>query len=313
MRGSTYSVLLVGAALGLPSGCAGSQSQNALTPFAAPAATAATQHPAQPSHAKQPHDLYILSRSQSVVYMLHDVNYRDLGVITNGVSGPSDAFVDKKGNLYVANSNNVAEYAPGATSPTFYYSAGMSSPVSVAVDAHGNVFEGDTNGNINEYFQGYNAVAASCFIYEVAAPTGLAVDSTGDVFFNASDAGYFNSLIEFYGGLAGCHSSGYLAGSGMGVEGLAVDSKNNLLVAAGNVVNVVPPPYASVSGTIGSGFNGASDVKLNKANTLAFVTDTTNHTVTVVSYPGGSNITVLGASNGLVAPYAAVEAPNSVP
>lgn len=312
MRGAAFSALLA-AVFATLSGCGGSLIQNPATPVTVPA----VRHRAvEPSHATQPRVLYVLSRSQSVVYMLRNKSYYDRGVITNGLSGASDVFVDRKGNLYVANSSssNVAEYPPGATSPSVYYSAGMSSPVSVTVDARGDVFEGDNNGTINEYFQGFNAVAASCNIYEAASPTGLAVDSAGDVFVDAFATGYYNSLFEYYGGLANCQSSSYLGGTGYSAsEGLAVDAKNNLLVAAGNVVNVVAPPYTYVTGTIGSGFSGATDVKLNRAGTLAFVTDSTNNTVTAVSYPGGSNVTVLGKSNGLISPYAAVDGPNSVP
>jgi len=75
---------------------------------------------------------------------------------------------------------------------------------------------------------------------------------------------------------------------------------------------VQSPNYNTVSRTIGSGLSCAQNVRLNEANTLAFVTDVCNNTVTVVNYGGGSNTRVLGAGNGLTRPVAAVEDPNAV-
>ncbi|MGB6601701.1 MAG: hypothetical protein WBE77_11525 [Candidatus Cybelea sp.] len=247
--------------------------------------------------------------------MLRNKTYQDLGVITNGINGASDVFVDKQGNLYVANSSspNVAEYSPGATSPTFYYSAGMSAPSAVTVDAHGNVFEGDNNGAVNEYFQGYNVLAASCHVggSQGGVVVGIAVDSAGDVFINLYSPGYSNFIFEYFGGLGSCYR-GYATRVPQSVGHIALDAESNLLVLVGGAVYVFDPPYTSLSSTIGSGFSDAVDVKLNRANTQAFVTDSTSHTVTVVSYPGGSNVRALGSSKGLINPYAAVDGPDAV-
>ncbi|MBV9263117.1 MAG: hypothetical protein JO324_02270, partial [Candidatus Eremiobacteraeota bacterium] len=75
---------------------------------------------------------------------------------------------------------------------------------------------------------------------------------------------------------------------------------------------VIDPPYTSVTRTIGSGFSGAINVKLNKKNTLAFVADYGNNTVTIVNYVTGANVTVLGRANGVVSPRAVVDWPNAV-
>jgi hypothetical protein len=90
---------------------------------------------------------------------------------------------------------------------------------------------------------------------------------------------------------------------------MSFDKNNNLFVANGTRVLVVDPPYSSITGSIGSGFALATDVTLNKRNSLAFVADLANGTVTVVGYPGGSNLTVLGIQNGLFAPWWAVDCP----
>lgn len=314
MRRAAYGVLIAGAVSASLSGCSGSQSQNGVMPGTA--AAAPIQRVARPVHVRVPHDLYVLSNSESVVYMLRNKTYRGLGAITNGVNGPRGAFLDRQGNLYVANAGagNVTEYAPGTNTPSFTYSANMSAPNSVTVDTSGDVFEVDNDGFINEYFQGFNVAFASCGLSAFGHLLGVAVDSAGDVFvsINIDISGYnIHEIYEIPGGLGNCVSTMNVFGSLNVITGLAVDANSNLLIAAGNAVEVLDPPYESVSSTIGSGFSDAVDVKLNRANTLAFVTDSANQTVTVVSYPGGSNVTVLGRRNGLLSPYAAVDGPNA--
>jgi hypothetical protein len=123
----------------------------------------------------------------------------------------------------------------------------------------------------------------------------------------------FDYIAEYPGGLRGCNlqDTGILLSDQLILGGMAFDKYDNLLVANGTRVLVVDPPYSSITGMIGSGFAKATDVTLNKKNSVAFVTDLLNGTVTLVSYPGGSNLTVLGAQNGLYAPYGAVDWPNA--
>jgi hypothetical protein len=260
---------------------------------------------------KGPRDLYIGDTGLNVVLRLHNKSYRDDGFIAGGINYPIAVALDRQSRLYVADTigGNVTEYTPGNTSgPIFTYSAGMNNPTAVATDAHGNLFEGDVAESINEYYQGLNTVVASC-------PTegsvgGVAVDASGDVFIDEGPApGY---LFEYAGGLGGACNAQLLGPVMVTSAGIALDAKNNLLVCNGNAVDVVPPPYSTISGTIGSGFHGAVNVTLNKANTQAFVTDSSNNTVTVVSYPGGTNLRVLGAADGLNAPKAAVDWPDAV-
>lgn len=314
MRGAAYGVLIACAVFASLSGCSGSQSQNGLMPGTA--AAAPIQRIARPLHVRVPHDLYVVSSSNSVVYILRNKTYRGLGAITSGVNGARGAFLDRQGNLYVANAGagNVTEYAPGTNSPSFTYSASMNAPNGVAVDTSGDVFEVDNDGFIREYFQGFNVAFASCNLTAFGHLLGVAVDPAGDVFVSVDIefSGYkIHDIYEIPGGLDNCANTINVFGSLNLITGIAADANNNLLVAAGNAVDVLDPPYLSVSSTIGSGFSGAVDVKLNRANTLAFVTDSANQTVTVVSYPGGSNITVLGRTNGLLSPYAAVDGPNA--
>lgn len=261
-------------------------------------------HPA----GRVPHDLYIADNSRGAILRLLGRTYRDNGFITSGVNVPVSVFLDRQGNLYVANQagQDVTEYAPGTSAPSFTYSSGMPMPQVVTTDVHGNVYVGDYFNGLNEYYQGLNSPIATCSpghgIY------GIAVDSAGDVFvdtFNGAPV-----LIKYSPGGLGTCSGTVLAAAPAHVGAIGIDAKGNLLVCDANVVDEIPPPYSAIAGTLGSGFTSVSSVTLNKANTEAFVTDVAQNTVTVLSYPGGTNLTVL--STGADQPFAAVDWSNAV-
>ena len=311
------------------SACAGSQGANAALPNSTsqipttygPATSSAhlsgnSLRSLAPSVTRIPRDLYVADALANAVDVLHNKSYRELTAITNGISGPVNVFLDRRGNLYVANFNSgsgyITEYAPGTTAPSFTYSAGISGPFSVAVDAHDNVYEGDVlSGNVTQYFQKDNYVIASCPVGGNAY--GVAVDGSNDVFVDYFVGPSGPTLIaEYPGGLRGCNEQTLGLTSLILPGGLALDKNNNLLVADGNEVAVVDPPYTSITGTIGSGFAEVDNVHLNRDNTKAFVTDGFHETVTVVSYPSGANLIVLGTQYGLLGPVSAVDQPNAV-
>ncbi|HEV3091036.1 MAG TPA: hypothetical protein VGX91_06265 [Candidatus Cybelea sp.] len=285
-------------------GCAFGGAQNA--PNAAPAAAVV-------AGAKAPQDLYVADFGADTVDLFSNTSYKSAGTITDGIDSPGALFLDRQGQLYVANIDgaDVTEYAAGSTGePSFKYSAGMHNPYSVTTDAHGNVFEGDLYGYLNEYAQGVDKTIAAC-----TAPGtvfGMAVDASGDVFVD-----YFGkplgpaNLVEYRGGLsASCSAKTLTTNSYPG--GIALDKNGKLLVAEGTKVVVIDPAHPKGAAKIGSRFSGAIDVRLNGANTEAFVTDNSNDTVTVVSYPAGKNLKVLGSKNGLKSTRAAVDSPNAV-
>jgi hypothetical protein len=268
----------------------------------------------RPATLPQPY-VYIADDCGPIIDVDQRGNYDELGFITTGVSSPYDAFVDSKGNLYVANVSgpSITEYAPGNWSaPNFTYNVNMTYPDAVTADVHGNVYEGDELGVINEYHQNDNVSIASCSLPS-SSVYSVAVDGHNDVFAAVFD-GFTETLeiVEYPGGLNNCDSLTVLPVPSAG-SGIALDKNANLLIAAGGEVEVVDAPsYNTLNATIGSGFSGANNVRLNKNNTLAFVTDVSNETVTVVNYPSGTNRIVLGSGNGLSDPVAAVEAPNAV-
>lgn len=304
---SRFSVALAGIVSLAVAGCAG---------------TSVTPGPANPvpqavNKKAYANALYVSDfSSNNDIKILTNTSYAEFGSITNGISNPIGLSMDRSGNLYVANfgsgsGGDVTEYAPGGTSPSFTYNANMHFTSNVTVDRHGNVYETDaTNGGgiINEYRQGKNAVIHSCVLTNYISPLDVAVDANGDVFVGTQ----LNGMYEYTGGLSSC-SSTHL--NSIAANGLALDSNNNLIVTDDSTlaVEVVDPPYTSVSRTIGSGFAFPVGLSMNKANSLVFVTDFNNDTVTAINYQTGQNVTVLsGASYGITQAAGVVDAPNAV-
>jgi hypothetical protein len=261
---------------------------------------------------KGPKDLYVTDRDLGDVVIFANKTYREVGTITNGTFNGDGDYIDKRGNLYVADtSGDIEEYAAGATSPTFTYTAGMSDPINVSVDRKGRVYEADYEGKVvNEYAQESNSVVESCA--PGGGAEGIAVDTSGDVFvaYNGSSGG---KIAEYKGGLSGCSES-VLTPSFKFVGGMVMDGKGDLVVCdqQSGVVDVIDPPYSSISGTLGSGFGTPLHVTLNKQNTLAFVTDIYDLDVDVLDYPSGKPVATLSGANGLEDPWGAVDAPNAV-
>src|SRR5665213_207281 len=74
-------------------------------------------------------DLFV-SDGGGTVQILKNKTYQNVGAITNGIDDSDGLWVDKAGNLYVANvvGKNVTEYAPGSSSPKCTYASGLVDP-----------------------------------------------------------------------------------------------------------------------------------------------------------------------------------------
>lgn len=254
--------------------------------------------------------LYIMDGdTNKPIKILSNTYYRELGSISDG-GGPLAESLDQFGNLYVANvlAQNVTEYAPGETSPSFTYNAQMNIPLGVTVDRQGNVYELDNGVSfpfLNEYFRNVNQVSQSCPL--AYTPQAAAVDASGDVFLAT-----LLGIYEFSGGLSGCHLT-FL--NSILANDIVLDSNNNLIVSeySANAIEVLAPPYANVSRTIGSGFIAAYGLSINKKNKLVYVADAQADTVTVINYQTGQNVKILnGASYGISNAAGVVDAPNAV-
>lgn len=281
-----------------------------------------------PDKASYKRALYVADLKANDIKILTNTYYRELGTITEGISGPVAESMDQLGNLYVANfgtcgtssgysgCGDVTEYAPGTATPSFTYNANMNAPLGVAVDRHGNVFEADRNGRVNQYFQGTNSVVQSCPPPKSLYPHAITVDLNGDVF-----VAYYPSvtgesayrIYEYMGGLSGCNGTSL---SELATPDLVLDSNDDLILSSNlsslPQVDILAPPYTYINRQVGSGFYDPRGMSLSKNNKLLFVADDVNDNVTVVNYRTGYNIKVLGANYGLIKPVAVVDAPNAV-
>ena len=95
---------------------------------------------------------------------------------------------------------------------------------------------------------------------------------------------------------------------------MAVDAHKNLIVVDQTTpaVDIIKPPYTSISGTLGSGYTDPLHVTLNKGNTRVFVADPIADDVKILDYPSGASVKTLGYGNGLEQAWGAVEYRNAV-
>jgi len=221
--------------------------------------------------------------------VIFDRKYNETGQIPD--NGPNGDWVDAAGNAYAANpsSVDVSEYNhSGSLIST--YSTGLTDPVDVTTDAKGNVYVanyGTYGATIVEYPQGSNTPSNTC--NTGLNNSGAAVDGAGDVFVSGNVGSTKGALLEFKHGLSGC-SATTLAASIDFAGGLQLDNRKELVVCDQHVgVDIIPPPYSSISKTIT--VSGAADYlhdALDASNTTLFIADAGTDEVYVVSFPTGS-------------------------
>jgi hypothetical protein len=129
--------------------------------------------------------------------------------ITNGISGPSGLSVDTQNNLWVANSQNVVMFAPGATSPTRTLADPNQLPADVNAAANGTVYvanfssTGGTQygpGSISVYAPGHTNPTRFLRDPKAQYDDSVTTDSAGNVFTTINDYTYVGYIDEFVGG-----------------------------------------------------------------------------------------------------------------
>lgn len=253
---------------------------------------------AMPAKSKVEKDFFV-STTSSDVLIYSNKTYEEVGELTNGLSFTDGVWVDKKGNIYVANvESNVVEFKNGASSPMCTYT-GATDPINVTTDAKGNVYVVDfIGGYVDEYAQCSNTIEKQ---FPATDVEGAAVDKSGDLFVAYSGS----SLEEFKDGST---TGTPLAASVGEAAGLILDKKGNLIAddQAGDIL-VIAPPYSSATVLV-SGLSDPFHCSLNKKENLLFNANSGSADITVYSYPSGTLTQTVdtGAAEGVG------ESPNAV-
>jgi len=183
--------------------------------------------------------------------------------ITKGLDNPTKVRVDGSGDVFVANSNTVTEYAAplaSANAPAATLSASSSNVQDIALDSAGDLFVAYYNGFIGggavaEYVPPFSDISqpVATIVSGVFFPETITFDSEGNLFVANSQGGTVN---EFSPPFSSSSAPVAAISNGPNVQPLSmvVDDAENLYVlncfaqcttkSKYNSVSVYAPPYA---------------------------------------------------------------------
>ncbi|HEY3675193.1 MAG TPA: hypothetical protein VGK84_04315 [Candidatus Tumulicola sp.] len=294
-----YSKIVGGLSIALLAGCGGS-SMPSTAPMGANASASRPVAGFAASSLPANGVIYVSSLAANTVYVYPKklgagANPAPLGTITDGVSGPSGSFVDKHGDLFVANDSNftVTMYPAGSTSWKLRYT-GFEYPLNVAVSPKGLVYIVDFTGEkVVEFPKG--STRSKLTIPLAYPPHGVALDSTGNV--------YVSYNTGAHGGGPGTVNE-YAPGSKTGknlnlpigwAAGDAIDGSGNLLVCdqSNAAVYVFAPGKTTPSQTISQGLEDPVNIAFDSSFKHLYVNDDEVDGILVYDYPSGKYVTTL--------------------
>ncbi|HEY2476990.1 MAG TPA: hypothetical protein VGI19_19575, partial [Candidatus Cybelea sp.] len=234
--------------------CGGGGAPQSVTPQSI-APPVAKQLSAGPLGKKQ-RGIYVSDWKNADVVIFDAKTYKQISTITQGISGPDGEWVDRLGNFYVANigAGDIAEYAPGQTTPKFTYTAGIVNTFREVVDKKGNVYGVDGNNGhlpsfINMYPQGVDKVMRQ---YKIEGDVSdLTFDGAGNMYVDVDNQGSPPSgfLLEFPQGKTKAKYLGVQTGW---AYSMVMDPERNLVVGDLNAgaIDIIPPPYTKIGSQI---------------------------------------------------------------
>ncbi len=188
--------------------------------------------------------IYAANGNQVLIYPEKGFLQSPIGMIT-GIGYAYGLWVDKSGNLYVADATNnaVLVYPPGSTNPSQSYSQDLSRPLYPIVDSSGNLWVSNANnGTVVEYLSG------STNVHQVVQTPGteadgLDFDQQGNLYvaYRGSSGNPNSSIEEFTPGSTHGQSLGMTLNQ---PQGLIVDNNRNVLVVetgGTNRIDLFPP------------------------------------------------------------------------
>jgi hypothetical protein len=251
------------------------------------------------------------------------------GYTGGGLNAPYDIAFDLLGHVWVVNNvgSSLSEFSatgsPITTAPGDQGGGINNDPVSLAIDASGNIWVSDsiTLGALSEFYS--SGASAGMPISPSTGdtggslndPWGIAVDPNGNIW--AADSGTGANRISLFGagGTAISSSLGY-TGGGLNIpEGIAIDGAGNVWVV-NRATNATSPPYPdssisefNSSGTAispSTGYQAGLNISLRIAidgSGNVWVTNATLNTITEFVGAGSPVVTPIVAN--LLTPYGA--------
>ncbi len=315
MRSLTTSLAaLTGASLVLAAATACSSS-SAIPPatgagaFAAPPASGvstsirSTGNNARPSKKAKPLLYVALTYQNEVwVYDQDQKGSKPKATITAGLNQPQGITTDESGNLYVANANSVAIFAPGATSPTKTITTGVNIASDVAVDAGGNMYVTNNGGESGQQWINYYPAGSSSPTYTWYPPqssdvlTGVALIYPNDTsqsqiyvsYFNTSKGNPAGSVLFCQPAYTTCVSTGLSMGQtgGIAVESSGVSSPFEYLAVDVNIPGFDTITSGQVTPVKTGGIPGY--LAFNSDRSALYVSNASKPSVVEYAYPSMS-------------------------
>ena len=223
--------------------------------------------------------VYVSDNNGNAVYIFDkkDLAQGPIGEITDAIEAPNGLAVDRRGALYVANSNSTVEVYPrGSTEPSVTYTEGISFPFGLVVSPNtGRLYVANFNANdVTEYAKGSTTpdTTISFVSLEGSDPYGMALDREDDLFVSA--LGY--PTARAYEIPVGSDTPEDLGISGIEVMyGIAVDEKGDVVIVdqAAKAIYVYPPGSDTPSKTITDGLIQPILIALDKPERRLYVAD----------------------------------------
>jgi len=242
--------------------------------------------------------LYVSDAQLSVIYIFALPSFESLGEITSGISNPEGIATDKNGNLYVSNWGNdsVTVYKPGKTRPYLTLTGAPYSPADVAVADNGYVFAGDVGGGVDVYPPGATSPRTRLVNPAIARVGGVGVDASNNVYAGGLAPSERSGVVVEYSNMSGSGVNLRLNGL-LSPTGVFIDNLGNIVVTddANWLIDIYPPGQTTPSSTIAISNPGTPGI--NKAENTLYVPQL-GPSLSILSYPGGSQIGSIGFGSG---------------
>ena len=214
--------------------------------------------------------IYVAAGNQVLIYPESGFNPRQIGAITDGVSGSWGLFVDASRDLYVANSNTITGYHPGRLSPFIVYSD-PDEPLYVTKNHSGRLYAANHDGTVTEYLQGHTNPSVTLQTPGVEAD-GINIDNADNVYVAYRDHTGNGSIKKFK---ANSRNGSILGMQITQPQGLQLDrSGRNSVVETGSKhdVEIFAPGRTTPSKVVQAAY-GVEQVVLRNANENMYVSN----------------------------------------